>query len=60
MGYQLNLNKKLDMKGKTMKNIITKERLIEKSISRKNGFIGTLIGIVACSILRVVFKVALK
>ena len=43
-----------------MKNIITKERLIEKCVSRKNGLIGTLIGVIACSILRVGFKVALK
>ena len=43
-----------------MRQIITKERLIEKSISRKNGLIGTLIGVAACSILRVAFNVAVK
>lgn len=43
-----------------MKKIITKERLIEKSISRKNGLIGTLIGVTACSILRVMFNIAVK
>ena len=48
------------MKGKNMKKIITKERLIEKSISRKNGLIGTLIGVTAWSILRVLFNVAVK
>lgn len=43
-----------------MKNIITKERLAEKFCSRKNGLIGTLIGLSIGSILRVVVKIALK
>ena len=43
-----------------MKKNITEERLIEKSISRKNGLIGTLIGVAACSILRVLFNIAVK